>query len=256
MPEENQMERQLSQEDVQQLMQAVAEMQKNGFEDNEVNGNILLGYFDQNPTLPINLQTIYAFVEKDKSKFQWASAATVEYRKRYAENPGAAQALENWFQPQGILIREGDEGLINRNSLLEELKGRSISRDTILAAIGRCSYTRRPLHYVIRPSEPNPMQHKDSGSFAPKSETNLSRLDHAKRAQSASAQAPAQPVEPPDAHRFEAEKILQGGTHGFRDAAQKIVDNGRSSGQSWREIVRRLHELQHMYEGFRPAGRY
>jgi hypothetical protein len=251
MPEEKKMERQYTQEEHQIFLQAVTAMEQNGYVDNEHNGRLIFGYFDSNPSVQVSLAAVYDFVERNKAQFQWLTPIELEYRKAATDNPQAAQIVSEWMRGQRQLVNFGQEGLQNQTTLIIELRGRSVTNETIQQAIGRALYSHKPIHRVPPPIQVDPRQHTGDSHFMSKDEVNLSQADRMRKANAATTAAEPAPVEPPDAHRMECEQMMRGGTHGFQAAAKSIADNGRVQGLSWREISRKIKELQKMYEGFR-----
>src|SRR5713226_4923640 len=137
------MAREFTQSEAQQIYEAEKGLRESGLDvDHEHandNANLILQHFQQNPTLPVTVASIYAFVEKNKDKFSWRTPAQREYDKIAAVNPAAAQQLAAWLDTQGQLTKSGDDAYANLALLLNELRNRreDVSSTTIRNAIDR-----------------------------------------------------------------------------------------------------------------------
>jgi hypothetical protein len=146
------------------------------FEYAEKNANLILNHFEQNPRIPVTVESIYKFIEQRKNDFVWRTPAQRDYDKVAAENPAAAQQVAEWLVQHGgrpgALIHTGDQGFQNSWNILEEIRGREINDQTIREAIGRIeapvskfATRKRPaLHRVPTPRPVDPRQHQDDGT--------------------------------------------------------------------------------------------
>jgi hypothetical protein len=172
------------------------------------------------------------------------SAAEKECDAVVAENYNQAQidAVNHWLQNQTLLENSGDMGWENASTLLKELIGHSISRDSILAAIGRIEapatkfhVRRRQLHYAPQAKKTSlygrysaEEGHKP-GSFV--SDANLTPLQHRQKQNEAQAANSPQPVA----------EVLSDTDARWRQMAQKSVENYRGHFHSDTETVREAH---------------
>ena len=154
--------RQFTEAEFQEIAKAEGGLRHVGFDvDHEGanhNGNLVLQYFQANPTVPVTVANIYGYIEKNKAQFIWRTQAQMEYDKLERENPAAATAVANWLTTQGRvegqLVNVGDQGFENASLLLVELRGRNVNPTTIYQAIGRLNHrVGRNLHFVPKPSK-------------------------------------------------------------------------------------------------------
>ena len=194
---------------------------------------------------------------KDRLKFY--SPAQAEYRKVALENPDAANKLNDWFDSQNILVKDGDTGFQNQTSVLKELRGRSVTTEEILRAVqriqssGQSKYSagKRPLVFVEAPRRVDPRQQPTDPNHKPGqfiTDANKSPRDHARERQEAAEKAnptPTKPSGPIDAWEVLARNHLGSGrTHGQRDSLKSIFDRAVSGQLSWRQAAIEMGELK------------
>src|SRR5229473_2481040 len=152
--------REFTQSEAQQIYEAEKGLRESGLDVDhghaEHNASLILQHF-QNPALPVTVQSIYAFVEKNKDQFIWRTPAQREYDKVAAANPAAAQQLVGWLDTQGKagqLASSGDDAYHNLTLLLAEISGRreDVSSTSIRNADIRIS--NRPGKQLVRIPQP------------------------------------------------------------------------------------------------------
>jgi hypothetical protein len=187
------------------------------------NGDLFGDYIAITRGVDITPATLAIALEKLRDRIVFYTPAQAAYKKIADEDPARANALNAWFHSPAntSLMTEGEPGYQNQTVLLAELRGRGIDSKSINDAIGRASF-KRGLHYVPTPRSVDPRQHAASGAFAPKSETNLTARDHAKRAADAAAAASGnkQPSESTD-YRALSEQI-KGRTHSATERIARL----------------------------------
>ena len=215
------MERVFTEQEMQSIFEAEKILREKGLLVDDADGKALVdhnaerfqAYFDLNKSIPVTVQAVLEACELMRNQLHWLSPIQQDHRKIASENPAAAQAVANWLQTQKQLVKSGDEGLQNQFTLLTELRGRDVTSVSIQQAVGRAAYSGRPLHYTPAPPRTDPRQHKDDGKgFAPKSESNLTVREHARRAAEA-AQAKSDKTEPPATDYRTLAEAVQGRTH-------------------------------------------
>ncbi len=132
------------------------------------NSNLVLDYFTKTWNEDITEANLVQAFPQLKPHLKFQSKAEVELRKTAADSDAVAtQKFATWFEKQTFLIREGELGFENANNLLQELRGRDVTNETIAAAIGRIeaptskydTRVRRPLHYVKTERVVDPRSH-------------------------------------------------------------------------------------------------
>jgi len=188
----------------------------------QANGNLIGGYIAFTWREDITPVTLAVAFGKLRDQIVFYTPAQWDYRKIADENNARANALNVWFQGPGnsTLVRSGDEGFQNQSALLAELRGREITSENIQNAIGRAGY-KKGLHYVPTISRSvDPRQHADDGTgFMPKSESNLSAREFARRAASA-ASGKSEPT--PDTNYRVLADAVQGSTHSKTENIQRL----------------------------------
>ena len=165
------------------------------------NSNLVLDYFTKTWPNDITADNLAQAFPQLKPHLKFQSKAEVELRKTAADSDAVAtQKFATWFEKQTFLIREGELGFENANNLLQELRGRDVTNETIAAAIGRIeaptskfdTRVRKPLHYLkteraLSPAAQAAQDHRP-GEFV--SKTNMVRTsDGGWRSKNAAEQA-------------------------------------------------------------------
>jgi hypothetical protein len=226
------MSRTYTEQDQQALTEAEIVLHKRGLDlygaGAQHNGEAVINYFEQNPTVRVTAQNVVAFVNANKQLFKWVSPAESEYRKVAAENPAAASQLDSWMQRQGrpgTVTNTGDEFYSNSAQLLVELRGHQIDHVTLDHAIVRIqSRAGRKLAFVALPRRVDPRQHQDSGKFLEgANKTKQDYLREARERYEPKAEESASSIRGRalTAAKFEAES-LKGATHSQTDTLQRI----------------------------------
>jgi hypothetical protein len=191
------------------------------------NANLVLQYFQANPTVPVTVANIYEYIEKNRDQFIWRTQAQMEYDKLERENPGAATQLATWLATQGRvgqLVNTGDQALQNASLLLVELRGRDVNPTTIFQAIGRLSCrVGRNLHFVPKPSKEVPHDYKP-GQFV--TDYNVTPGEHQRRLRASRTQPQenhaTRSTREQAAAKHEAEKLRSGYSHAEDEQVSKL----------------------------------
>lgn len=280
--------RQYSEADVKEMTKAEEILRDAGFnldltsEGGKRNGDRIMAYFDANLHIAITVTSVISLVNEGQEWF-WLSTAQREYNKIYAEDPARAQQLEQWFVVQTDLVRDGDEGLENRSTLLNELRGRPINHLTIYEAINRIQHSgtsrfnprRRPLVFVASPPQRDPRSHATTdattdykpGRLFEKGEVNKSPQDYAAENRRAAEQADREmnpekyakttPAAQPDAWQFVAKSLLDKGIyHSQREALQGYYQRAEKGELSWREAASAMQELVNSFKRLIPTAKF
>src|SRR6266404_6178956 len=101
----------------------------------ETNGKELAVYIVDTWGQRITPATLAVAVEKLKGRLTFLSQAESEYNRVVADNHTAAATFMSWFANQKLLVNSGDEGFQNASSILQELRGRAVTSETIHNAI-------------------------------------------------------------------------------------------------------------------------
>jgi hypothetical protein len=214
--------RQYTEQDIAALTQAETALRDAGMDiDNPKCIELISGYLQANPKIPVTYENVIQFVHANNTQFIWLSAAHRELNKIVGEDPAAAQKFATWFNVQTQLVKTGDEGFENSSLLLTELRGRDAGdRDRIQEAIGRISYRGgRQLHFAQSTrTTVNPRSHApaDDGQPFLGRGVNKSPLDYRREMNEAAEKnnptAPAPTSSVQAAAKAEAES-LKGNTH-------------------------------------------
>jgi hypothetical protein len=192
------------------------------------NTDLIWEFFQKNRNLPVTIENIYRAVEQRKTEFVWLSQVQVDYFKIAVEDIAKATELEHWLATQGqpaALVNSGDQAFENMALLLAELRGRSVTPETVHQAEGRISFKPgRKLHYVPLPRREHYGRHsadddpnRKDGVFIRRADANKTPLDYAREREEALAKNMATPQAEPATviearARAEAES-LHGNTH-------------------------------------------
>jgi hypothetical protein len=204
------------------------------------NGNLVLQYFQVNPTVPLTVANIYGYIEKNRDQFIWRTQAQMEYDKLERENPAAATQLANWLATQGRvgqLVNAGDQAFENASLLLTELRGRDVNPTTIFQAIGRLSCrVGRNLHFVQKPSKEVPDNYKPGMFIEPskplwKQDRDLREREAAEKNQASKPQLNA---EQQRWKQLADEKLGSYRSHSQKEAYRKAYDDALASTNSYR----------------------
>jgi hypothetical protein len=209
----------------------------------------------------VTVANICAFVESRKNDFAWRSRAQREYDKIAAENPTAAAQLTNWLATQGKvgqLVNVGDEAFENASSLLIELRGRSVTIDTIFQAIGRLTYrVGSKLHFVLKPRKSADPSYRP-GIFIDPTDANLSPAEHARRTRTAfeeKRESPATISKREQATAKAESEGLRGWSHSENDQLSRIfVTDERTREIDWVATRNARLRLQKTYENRRATS--
>jgi hypothetical protein len=128
--------------------------------------------------------------------------AEQEYKQLELEDPQKANQFNNWFfsRENRSVIKDGNEGMLNKIAILSELRGRQVTSETCLQAIGRVSQRSGGIHFTPVVTKPNQKSHKDDGTgmaqpkserFRPDGKINHSWRDPAEVAAAAPAPDPS-----------------------------------------------------------------
>ena len=261
-------------QDGEQMNQAEAQLRANGLNDSEERiVGVIDAFYTANRGVPVTEAGIIKLIEATPG-LQWASQAELEYRKIAAENPAAAAQLGTWFVNQKQLAQTGDEGFQNASSILQELRGRAVTQETIQAAIAsiaapvtRFHAARRQLHFVQtqRRTEPVSRAAKDSpgtdstnwlgdmvktpdGSY--RSKTVHEQRKDREAAEAANAQPQTSTLDQSEASwKAMADTLLQDGTHSQQARVRAVYD--REQGNGWRRIYEMCKKEAGLYRNAR-----
>lgn len=238
------MERQFTEQEVQDIYRAEPELRKLGLiiqetdadsaEDVRHNTELIFAWFNRNPATPLTVRSMVQTAEKLRNKLRWMSAAQLRYIKVYEEGLSRSQKdafgqFWNMASTKRSLVQNGDAGFENCVALIEWARGKDFSIQTFNTALGNLAAQGKlhlsPVH------QPQRTGHEADGkAFMSREDTNVSILERARRDRERNSQnRPSETsAETPDAWKTLAEK-LRGATHGEDAALKSIV------GDSWRE---------------------
>jgi len=227
------MSRQYTEQELQAVMQAEQQLRARGLmvDDSDgqeavnVNSERISAYFELNKNLPLTVQTILAACEQMRGQMMWKSAAQVAYDSAYQSFSAADQAaFEAWWRSQSrILDLEGENGFSNASKILGWMKNKTMSARGLDLAVSNLAGTSGLFWAPQREQSPQGKPgHEPSGSFAPKSDSNLSLRDHMKRAKEAAAKASGNHEQTPGTdYQYEAERIV-GRNHAHTEQLRKF----------------------------------
>ena len=260
--------REFTQSEAQQIYEAEKGLREAGLDvDHEHakdNANLILDYFGKNP-IPVTVQSIYTFVEKNKSQFIWRTPAQRDYDKIAAQNPQAAENLVAWLNTQGRpgqLASSGDDAYENLTLLLAEISGRreDVSSKTLQDGINRIqNRPGRKLRIVEAPRRTEPVsraakaddgtrflgedlvQNAD-GSFRSKTpaeqRADREAAENAKQTQTATALSASD-----QQWRSLALDACGYGTHSEQAQIRQVFDQYKDT-TSWREVYDRVNQTR------------
>ena len=224
------MERQYTQQDLQQILEAEKVLRSKGLIVDDADGKELTthnaervaAYFDLNRTIPITVETMLKACELMRDQLHWKSELQLAYEREYNKlTPDQQNQFGSWwFRQKSVLILEGEQGFENAAKLLSWMRGKVFNARGFDLALSNVAAS-QGLHFVYQ-STFRPGRHSGSDrSFAPKSESNLTARDHARRAREA-AQAKLGKVEPPATDYRKLAEALVGKTHSHTSQIQKV----------------------------------
>ncbi len=147
-----------------------------GSEADAANADFVLNYFVNTWGEDLTAGNLAQAFPQLKPHLKFHSKAEVELSKATVSFDEAnRKKFATWFEQQTFLEKEGEFGFANAANLLEELKGRDITKETIAAAIGRIeaptsrydTRVRRPLHYVQTQRHVSPAAQADDPNRKP-----------------------------------------------------------------------------------------
>jgi hypothetical protein len=273
------MNRVFTEKEISEIQAAEAVLRDSGLDvDHEHanhNANIIMDYFEKNPQMPVTVQSIRAVVDSQKTSFVWRTPAQREYDKIAAENPTAAAQLANWFATQGrpgTLENTGDFYFQNSSNLLQELRGREVTTETIAAAIGRIgapasrfdTRKRPPLHYLPESRPMDPRQKQDDGiPFLGRdvNEPRWKRIQREREEREArdAASRPSASSVASVAVREAKQKAdsLTGATHSETDQLKRIyVTTPGTSEINWPDTLAARLQMQKQFDKHREVSRF
>src|SRR5258706_5678613 len=147
-----------------------------GSPNDEHNSAFVLDYFTKTWGEDITEANLAQAFPQLRPHLKFHSKAEIELGKAATsfDDINRKKFLE-WFEQQTFLVTEGEQGFQNAANILEELKGREVSKETIAAAIGRIeapssrydTRVRRPLHYVQTQRQMSPAAQADDPNRKP-----------------------------------------------------------------------------------------
>jgi len=271
--------REFTQSEAQQIYEAEKGLRESGLDVDhghaEHNASLILQHFQQNPALSVTVQSIYAFVEKNKNQFIWRTPAQREFDRAARQNPDLANQLATYLATQGRpgqLANDGDQFFENLTLLFTEINSRreSASPQTIAAAEDRISH--RPGKQLVRvaqprKTEPTSRAAKDSpgtdstnwlgtmvktsdGSYRSKNVHEQRRALEAVEAAKSQTQTSALDESEATWRRM-ATELLADGTHSQQARVRAIYDAEQGQGSSWRRIYEACKKEAGLYRNAR-----
>jgi hypothetical protein len=240
------MSRQFTEADVQEIAKAEDGLRSTGFdvdhEGADHNGQLVLQYFQANPSITVTVANIYSYIEKNKSQFIWRTQAQMEYDRFQRENPSAATAVANWLATQGKpgqLVNTGDEAFHNAAALIVELRGRDVNPVTIGQALGRLTCrVGSNLHFVPQHQRQEIPADYRPGQFI--TDANISPVEYARRARAANEQkqessAPKLSADQQRWKEMAEEKLGSYRSHSQKAAYEKAYNDALATTNSYRD---------------------
>jgi hypothetical protein len=264
-----------SEQDMQEVTKGEELLRAKGLnESNERIVDLLDKHFQANRALPVTATAISQLIQAQPG-LKWLSPAELEFRRIAAENPAAAEKLAAWFATQGrpgTLEATGDLYFLNASNLLQELRGREVTAETIAAAIGRIgapasrfdTRKRTPLHYVPESRPVDPRQKQDDGTPFLGRDVNEPRWKRIQRerqeseAREAASQPSSTSVQSSAVReaKLKAEQ-LRGNTHSESEQIQRVfVMTPGTSEIDWSSTLAARLNLQKAFNKHREVARF
>lgn len=265
-----------TEQDIQEVTKAEELLRAKGLnESNERIVDLFDAYFQTNRALPVTATAICQLIQAQPG-LKWLSAAELEFRRIAAENPAAAEKLAAWIGATqgrpGTLEATGDLYFLNASNLLQELRGREVTAETIAAAIGRIgapasrfdTRKRPPLHYVPESRPADPRQKESDGIPFLGRDVNEPRWKRIQRerqeseAREAASQPSASSVTSAAVREAkQSAEQLRGGTHSESDQLQRIFVTSPGTSQiDWPATLRSRLEMQQAFNKRRAVSRF
>jgi hypothetical protein len=231
------------------------------------NAKPITDYFEKNRNIAISVQTIVDFVNANPTLFKFRTPAQRRFDVVVAnEGVERGQQMLDYLARQKQLVNSGDLLCENAAELLQELHGRAIDSQTVLAAIGRISApsskfdTRRrgQLHFVqasthklshaAQQDDPN----RKFGQFLDPSTVNKTPADYLRErnlASQANEQTPEVQLSKEEASwRQLTNDLLRFGTHSQQAQIKALVDGHKAQGVSWRQTFEASEKLVNTFK--------
>ena len=184
-----------------------------GKEEYEQNFERISSYLELNSQAPVTVEMILRGCEQMRDQMCWKSKAQMDYDAAFGSLTTDQKNVFGvwWSRQKNVLILEGDQGFENATKLIGWMKGRSF--DSHMLGLALTNLAANSGLHLVRQSTFKPGRHSGSDrSFAPKSESNLTARDHARRAAEASKAKSGKSEQPSTDYRGLAETI-NGRTH-------------------------------------------
>jgi len=146
------------------------------------NSEVIIGWFDQNPTVPATKENIIKFVEHPnvKPKLHWKSSAQMKFEQVAQDfTPQQQKTVMDWLRSRRLVFAPGaDETFTNAAEILSAMRGRDFTISNLDYCMNYCLGHGTTLYRSEAPRQ-NPSQdrgHKAVSSedyrWAPKETTN------------------------------------------------------------------------------------
>jgi hypothetical protein len=264
--------REYTAQEIEQVNVAEQQLRARGLDEgSERVVDVLDGYYQANRAISVTAEAIVKLLEAQPG-LKWLGPAELEYRRVAAENPAAAQQLANWFATQKALVKEGNQGFENQSSILQELRGRAVTPETIQSAIAlvgapvsRFHAARRPLHFVQAPRRTVPIsrhaladdgkpflgEHVNEPAWVKRSRERSEREAKEAANQPSSASVRSRAVK----EAQEKAESLQSSTHAETDQLRKIfVTSGTEI--DWVQTLAARLQMQKQFDKHRAVSRF
>jgi len=148
------------------------------------NSEVIIGWFDRNPTVPATKENIIKFVEhRDvKPKLHWKSEAQMKFEQVAQDfTPHQQKTLMDWLKSRRFVSTPGaDETFTNAAAILSAMRGRDFTISNLDYCMNYCLGHGTTLYRAETPSQRTTRGHTatspDDFRFAPKSDSNHTSL--------------------------------------------------------------------------------
>jgi len=179
-----------TQQELQEFTQAEQELAGVGLiVEDRFNTEVIIGYFDQHPELPVTKQNVISFVNHPqvKDRLHWKPEARIKYDKATIGYEQRHQDVLDGFLKSFHLVHDPSDDRTYENcaAIFDAMKGREWTTDNLRWVVDYLSGRGKKLHWLERPSQRINRGHiansPDDFRFAPKESTNqhpLSKHSH------------------------------------------------------------------------------
>ena|ERR1700680_3220403 len=243
--------RQYTQQEINALVQAEAELRSQGLDVDgkigEQNADTVKNYFEQNLSVTVTTQSIrVAVFGVLKEQLHWLTQEELAFNNIWATlSSQERDAFNSWVRPRRLI-----DNLSNNTTILRYLKeSQRYPVDAHYLALASTQRIASQLEWEPEPRPVDPRQHTDNASrFSKDRDPSMrgGKKNHA-YVEPGTKETPKTNA-PVEAWESMTRGLLGYGSHSQQAALQQVCDQARASGKEWRQVYTEVSRLRASYE--------